>query len=322
MKIYKHWEVPTGDILTVEGERGPLELLSVGDYGKDVNLSEKPVPAGAKMMPLEDKWVITISTQYGCDMGCAFCDVPKVGPGVNCTVKDMRQQILTGLALHPEVSSDRLNIHFARMGEPSWNGWNVFKTAEWIHEYLKPKHKVVHPVVSTMMPKDHERLQDFIWNWMYIKNVLFKGEAGLQLSINSTNEEERRYMFGNKALSLGGIWQTMRGFDGSPIRPRGRKITLNFAIAGYEIDPETLLRYFNPDQYICKLTPMHKTARAEQFGIKTEGDYTQQYPYEKDAAALRAAGYEVLVFIASPEEDASRITCGNALLSGTEPFNG
>jgi hypothetical protein len=31
------------------------------------------------------------------------------------------------------------------------------------------------------------------------------------------------------------------------------------------------------------------------------------------------AGYDVLVFIASEYEDLGRITCGNAILSGTVP---
>ena len=29
-------------------------------------------------MPLSEKWVVTISTQYGCPMKCTFCDVPNV----------------------------------------------------------------------------------------------------------------------------------------------------------------------------------------------------------------------------------------------------
>ena len=39
MKITRNIEVPTGNILIVEGEHGPLEMLSIGDYGKDVNLT-------------------------------------------------------------------------------------------------------------------------------------------------------------------------------------------------------------------------------------------------------------------------------------------
>jgi 23S rRNA (adenine2503-C2)-methyltransferase len=104
------------------------------------------------------------------------------------------------------------------------------------------------------------------------------------------------------------------------IVPSGRKITLNFAVAGYEIDPDILKKYFDPDDYIIKLTPMHKTSTAIKNGIETKGDYTSYHPYAKDEKNLKDAGYDVLVFIASEYEDLGRITCGNAILSGTMPL--
>jgi 23S rRNA (adenine2503-C2)-methyltransferase len=148
-----------------------------------------------------------------------------------------------------------------------------------------------------------------------MKNRLLKGEAGLQLSINSTNENERTKMFSGNACTLEQISRIMEG-----IIPNGRKITLNFALAGYEIDPYILLKYFDPDYYLIKLTPMHKTDEALSHGIKTDGDYTTYTPYEEIEKQLKSAGYDVLVFIASHEEDDGRITCGNAILSGTNPI--
>ena len=321
MKIVRHLKVPTGDILVVEGERGELEMLSLGDYGKDINLkcdamglSRKPSPVRhTRLMPLEKKWVITISTQYGCSMGCRFCDVPKVGPGKNATRHDLVQQVMTGIYLHPEVQmSERLNIHFARMGEPTWNP-AVLDAAKWFHTHLSPEFNV-HPVVSTMMPRNNEWLKTFIHTWMRMKNRLYSGNAGLQISINSTCESEREYLFNGNACSLLDIYKIMLG-----VVPMGRKITLNFPVCGWEIDPDVLLKYFHPDFYIIKLTPMHKTETAARRGIKTHGDYTTYEPYEQIERRLTAAGYDVLVFIASHEEDESRITCGNAILSGSVP---
>jgi 23S rRNA (adenine2503-C2)-methyltransferase len=266
------------------------------------------------MLPLSEKWVITISTQYGCSIGCTFCDVPRVGSGVNATLIDMQQQVMMGIGLHPEVTStQRLNIHFARMGEPTLNP-AVLDAAAWYFHHLNPRFRV-HPVVSTMMPKQHMWLKTFIHAWMNIKNWMYQGNAGLQLSINSTNESERYRMFGDGAAhTLESIAHIMDG-----IVPLGRKITLNFAVAGYEIDPDVLLKYFDPALYIIKLTPMHQTVEALKNGIGTEGDYTTIEPYKKHEEALKAAGYDVLVFIASEEEDLGRITCGNAILSGTLP---
>lgn len=324
MNIIERYRVPTGDILIVDGEKGKLEMLSLGDYGKQVNLKcdalglDRDIErvTHTDMLPLEEKWVITISTQYGCSMQCSFCDVPKVGPGKNATFNDLIKQVITGLHLHPEIkTTKRLNIHFARMGEPTWNP-NVLDAAAWMKRHIDPEHKI-HPVVSTMMPRKNQWLKTFIHTWMRIKNRLLAGEAGLQLSINSTSEDERDGMFAGNAHTLHDISMIMDGCI-----PIGRKITLNFAVAHWEIDPDILLRYFYPGDYIIKLTPMHKTAIAERNGIGTAGDYTTMYPYKEHEERLKAAKYNVLVFIASEEEDLGRITCGNAILSGTKPLFG
>lgn len=317
MNILKQYKVPTGDILIVNGSKGLLEMLSLGDYGKDVNLKcdamglnrEIKKVEHTKLLPLTKKWVITISTQYGCSMNCEFCDVPRVGKGINASTNDLIKQVLTGIKLHPEIeTTKRLNIHYARMGEPTWNP-NVLDATKWLKTHIDPEYKI-HPVVSTMMPKRNEWLKTFIHTWMRMKNRLLKGEAGLQLSINSTNEEERIRQFNNNAYSLEEIAKIMDGCI-----PNGRKIALNFAVADYEIDPSVLIKYFDPDNYIIKLTPMHKTNRAEENNIKTKGDYTEYYSYKEHEDNLKKAGYDVLVFIASKEEDESRITCGNAILS-------
>ena len=87
LKTKKMYSVPTGNIVVANGEYGLIEYLSIGDYGKDVNLKcdalgltrEIEKVKHVDMMSLEEKWVITISSQYGCSINCNFCDVPKVG---------------------------------------------------------------------------------------------------------------------------------------------------------------------------------------------------------------------------------------------------
>jgi 23S rRNA (adenine2503-C2)-methyltransferase len=324
MQILRNIAVPTGNILIVSGDKGKLECLSLFDYGKEKNVKadfmglkrEITNVAHTSMLPLEEKWVVTISTQYGCSMGCRFCDVPKVGPGINATKDDLINQVLTGLSLHPEVqSTKRLNIHYARMGEPSWN-WAVVESAKEIRKAIFPVlgRSLVHPVVSTMMPRANKNLSEFINAWMDVKNDTYRGDAGLQISVNSTNEDERRDMFRGSALTLKEIAAIVDR------EPRGRKITLNFAIAGYEINPDVLLELFDPKKFLIKLTPMHKTSTAQEHGIETAGDYTSSYPYQHHEEALKKAGYDVLVFVGSIEEDLGRITCGNAILSGSVPL--
>lgn len=302
-------KVPTGDILIIDGERGPLECLSIGDYGKSINLNQHKRVDHGPLLPLSEKWVCTISTQYGCSMGCRFCDVPMVGPGRNATLADLEAEVSAVVDLHPEVREcGRFNIHYARMGEPTWN-WSVIDSA--ILFKFKYRSFLVHPVVSTMMPRHNEDLEAFIRAWCHIKNDYYSGEAGLQLSINSTDRDEREEMFSGNALALPAIAAIMETMP----HPVGRKYTLNFAIANYKIDAEYLAALFPPERFICKLTPMHKTKTAIENEIETAGDYTESYPYEEAEADLIAAGFETLVFIASREEDESRITCGNVILA-------
>ena len=55
-----------------------------------------------------------------------------------------------------------------------------------------------------MMPKviGSEELTSILTRFCNIKNVKYKGEAGLQLSINSTDEYQRNRLFRNRSMPL------------------------------------------------------------------------------------------------------------------------
>jgi 23S rRNA (adenine2503-C2)-methyltransferase len=317
---FEHDQTPTGHICTMKGELGlPLEFLSLGDYGQKKNIKAdflgltneiNGVPHG-DLLPLEKKWVITISSQYGCSMGCKFCDVPRVGPGENATYNDLINQVKNALSLHPEVKhSKRINLHYARMGEPTWNP-EVISSAYTLKDYFESLGWGFHPVVSTVMPKGNKNLENFIDRWIQLKNN-FDGDAGLQLSINTTNEKRRHHEM-PCSYSLSEIADIMIGLLlGSALK--GRKIALNFALTDAPIDAKYLKELFSPEYFMCKITPMHKTQEAIKNGMITNGGYDFYYPYREAEEELKAAGFDVIVFIPSKEEDESRITCGNAVL--------
>ena len=54
-------------------------------------------------------------------MHCKFCDVPKFGFYGNASIEDMDRQIRTIIEGESVRETDRFNVHFARMGEPTWN---------------------------------------------------------------------------------------------------------------------------------------------------------------------------------------------------------
>lgn len=240
------------------------------------------------------------------------CEVPNIKqPLHNATVMDLIDQVATAMSLHPEItSSKRINLHYARMGEPTFNMDNIISASYYLKEHFDRDGFKFHPVVSTVMPYNFNTTAANIRRWILFKNVDMNGDAGLQLSINTTNDEQRRE-WSPCSMSLRQMAYAMQN-----CKPVGRKFTLNFAVTdNCEICPSKLLTYFSPDDYIIKLTPMHKTKSAIENGLKTDGDYTTYTPYSEHEKRLRDAGYDVLVFIASKEEDESRITCGNAILS-------
>lgn len=326
MKVKKQIKVPTGEIYIAKGEKGWIEFLTVGDYGKDANIKAdflgitrelNGVPNG-EPMPLTEKWVITISTQYGCSMNCIFCDVPKVGPGINATYDDLNNQILTAITQHPEINhTKRLNIHYARMGEPTWNR-KVLLNALDLPELIKPylSGSLIHPVVSTMLPKHNRDLNNFLHDWIHIKNIIYNGNAGLQFSINSTDDEQRSYLFSGNSLSLEEISELGKQLP----MPVGRKYALNFALADSSIiSGEKLRGLFEPSKFMCKITPLHRTKSCEENQIATTDGYESFTPYKAVENDLKVHGFDVIVFVPSYDEDNGLITCGNAILSGKLP---
>lgn len=327
MKVLRDIIVPTGNILIVDGEKGKLEVLSIGDYGQTNNVKaqflglNKDIEGvvNGECMPLTDKWVVTLSTQYGCNSACKICDVPKVGRGINATYNDMKGEIETALGLHPEIThTKRLNIHYARMGEPSWNP-DVLTLSYDLNKIVKPYigNSLIHPVFTTMCPNKNNLLYDMLIEWTKeIKNGVFKGDAGLQLSVNSTSEEQRFDMFSGNAITLEEMSDLVKALP----MPVGRKYSLNFALAdNYEVNAKKLRTLFDPKKCMVKITPLHMTHSCVENDIKTSGGYTSFVPYQKAEEDLINAGFDVLIFVPSSDEDGGRITCGNAILSGSLP---
>jgi len=316
-------EVETGKIAYADFEKGRLEYLIVHDYGQENNIKAdflgltKEIEGvdHTTMMPLQEKMVVTISTQYGCSMNCKFCDVPNVGRGINATYNDLKSQIIKAINLYPEVgATKRFNLHFARMGEPTFN-FNVLKVSFDLLKIIRPfiGRSLTHPVVSTMLPKNNKRLMEFLNIWTIdLKNEVFRGNAGLQFSINSTDDTQRKYLFSGSALSIEEVSKVGKNL----IDPVGRKYALNFALSDESIiDPIKIKKLFSPNKFMIKITPLHNTSSCDENNLKTTGGYNSYTPYTDIEEKLKNEGFDVLVFIPSLEEEFGKITCGNAILS-------
>lgn len=309
----------TGKIY-VDRERR-LEFLTVGDYGKENNIkadflgyTKEIHGVSHSEVDLSEKWVVTISTQHGCPMACKFCDVPKFGFYGNCTVDELAHQVRTAIKGENRGYTKRFNLHYARMGEPTFNR-NVLYFTSILDRFVGDVGlcaDAIHPVISTMLPNQNPFLGDYLQEWCQIKNDERNGEAGLQFSINSTDDEQRRVQFAGNSLTLCAIAAIG---DALPM-PKGRKYTLNFAVTADTIlDAAKLTALFDKEKFIVKLTPIHQTASACANGFDVGDSYRKYSVYEQFEKPLLKYGWDVIVFVPSVEEDSDRITCGNALIS-------
>ena len=312
-------ETHTGKIITDTDLN--LEYLYVGDYGKENNIKASFLGYDKRInevkhhdVDITDKLVVTVSSQKGCPMNCNFCDCPKLGFKGNATLPELVTEIMSGVALSGIKHGKRLNVHYARMGEPTFN-LNVITSAEYIAKMLGDENSDVtfdeyHPVVSTMMPKTNKNLKEFLHKWVET-GFVYGGEDGfgLQFSINTLDEDDRNAMFRNRSMSLQEISDVIRELP----MPKKRKYTLNFAVTSKSnLDVDLMNKYFDKEKCIVKITPIHETVEAVDEGYEIVKDFDV---YEKFEQPLVDDGWDVIVFVPSKEEDADRITCGNSLIA-------
>ena len=157
---------------------------------------------------------------------------------------------MSGVALSGIRHGQRLNVHYARMGEPTFNN-NVITSAKYISLMLMNNNSDVtfetyHPVVSTMMPKYNKHLKGFLQEWI-ATGFEYGGEDGfgLQFSINTLNENDRNKMFRNMSLSLQEISDIIKELP----MPKKRKYTLNFAVTSKSnLDVDLMNKYFDKEK--------------------------------------------------------------------------
>lgn len=320
--MIKEFKTRTGAIYCDTDKK--MEYLFVGDYGKENNIKADFLGFNKEInsvphhdVDLTEKMVVTISTQKGCPMRCAFCDCPKVKFGGNLSREELAEEVTNAIKFSKCGYTKRFNLHLARMGEPSLNAQNVLDFLRYdLRDIvdIQMKADVIHPVFTTMLPNSLgiNGMGMILDTFCKIKNDDYNGEAGLQLSINSTDDNQRFELFRGRSMGLMDISYIARHLPA----PKGRKYTLNFPVTNKTIlDPKKLSRLFDKDKFIVKLTPIHETHEANANGINTPEGYYKYDVYRQFEQPLLKEGWEVIVFIPSKEEDEDRITCGNALLS-------
>ncbi|MDC0358302.1 radical SAM protein [Oligoflexia bacterium] len=279
--------------------RDDIATVYVGetDGGKQIEFVESIQPP----TPRDKKWVLIISTLYGCPSQCRFCDAGASYQG-KLSASDIFEQIdYMVVQRYPSrvIPAQKFKIQFSRMGEPAFNLAVLDVLEQLPTQYDAPG---LLPSLSTICPVGTE---PFFERLLDIKTRLYHKQFQFQFSIHTTDLKYREWLLPSKKWSF----EQMAAYGERFFQPGDRKITLNFALAeGVPVDPQVLLDYFSPSKYLIKITPVNPTCAAVKNDIKSYVD-TGRDNIEV-IAALEAAGYEVLLSVGELEENQIGSNCG------------
>ena len=249
----------------------------------------------------EQKWVLVISTLFGCPVDCKFCDA-----GGNYRGKLNYDELLFQIDYlirekYPDlhVPSEKFKIQFARMGEPSFN-----PAVLQILEDLPGLYDIPGfiPSLSTIAPKGTNA---FFTKLMEIKKEKYASTFQLQFSIHSTQKAQRDELIPVRKWDFNEISRYGKNF----FDPGGRKITLNFALSTSTlVEAEVLKKHFSPEYFIIKLTPVNPTFKAVKNNLQTLITGNSRHYEIKNR--LEACGFEVILSIGEWEENLIGSNCG------------
>ncbi|MFH0799415.1 MAG: radical SAM protein [Pseudomonadota bacterium] len=258
-------------------------------------------------LPREKKWVLIISTMFGCPAGCLMCDA---GGDYHGTLS--REEIISQIDFLVDrrwagrkVPCEKFKIQFARLGEPSLNPAVLDVLEELPDRYNAPG---LMPSISTIAPAGGEA---FFERLLSIKSRLYsEGRFQMQFSLHTTDESLRGKLMPVKKWSFENIAEY-----GDRFYSEGdRKIALNFALAkDAPVEPCILAEYFDPAKFLIKITPVNPTHTAAKNNISSLLDPQlpdADHPLARD---LCAAGFEVIVSLGETEENLIGSNCGQYL---------
>ena len=265
------------------------------------------VEAVSPPLPRENKWVILVSTMFGCPIGCMMCDAGGYYHGKTSAemIYDQLDFLIYKRFPNGCVPSRQFKIQFARMGEPALNP-NVLTVLEGLPDrYDAPG---LMPSISTVAPAGAQKFFDRL---IEIKREKYAGgNFQFQFSLHTTDLELRDKIIPAKKWSF----REMAAFGERFFSEGDRKITLNFALAqDLTIDPEVLLETFTPEKYLIKITPLNPTYRASANSLASYIDPYRSTDRYAVVDALRGAGYDVIISIGEVEENYIGSNCGQYL---------
>jgi 23S rRNA (adenine2503-C2)-methyltransferase len=283
-----------------------IAVVYVGQFddGELVEFVEAVQPP----MPREEKWVLMLSTLYGCPVSCKMCDAGGFYHGKISKERLFAQLDYLVYRHYPDgkIPCRQFKIQFARMGEPTFNREVLKVLAELPERYDAPG---LMPSLSTIAPGG---VDEFFEELLQIKDRYYSGgRFQFQFSLHTSDEKLRRELVPVRTWSFA----QMQAYGERFYRPGERKITLNFALAkDVPVAADDLIQFFDPEKFLIKITPLNPTYSAENNGLSSYIDAEAgPQPYEV-VDQLEAAGYQVIVSIGETEENRIGSNCGQYVL--------
>ncbi len=255
-------------------------------------------------IPRTDKWVLIISTLYGCPVGCSICDAGQFYHGRLSEEELWAQLDYLVKSRYPDgkIPANKFKIQLARMGEPAFNPAVLTILQKLPRRYDAPG---LLPSLSTVAPAGANQFFDHL---LEVKQEFYRqGNFQIQFSLHSTDQEYRDKLIPVQKWKFNEIARYIDRFHQSG----DRKVTLNFVLTNTTpVDPNILLNHFDPAKYLIKLTPLNPTYHSLEHGLVSAIDpYNEStgYPIVNE---LKDAGYEVILSIGEPEENLIGSNCG------------
>ncbi|MFW6247376.1 MAG: hypothetical protein ACOC22_04385 [bacterium] len=310
--------LPSGRIFLVYSDDGYLiettEMRDVAVSGKEnyeVRNTEDPHVIWKHLKPFEEKWLLTVSTQKGCTHNCQFCDVAELPYKGNLSQKEIEGQIHTLLENTPYVhKSNKVKIGFARMGEPAHNLDNVLGAMESLPRISSTHEREFKwlPCFNTILPRNIKSLSGskVLHEVIDFKENIYDGRLHLQLSMNSTDEEKRRELFGTDVLTTKEIIEEVNKREITD-----RTVTLNYIVMdGVEVDVEKLKNFgLNSDKFRVKLIPLNDTENSKDNSLETYANYKNYEKLEKLGKQFNDVGVPTVIDAIAKCEEAG-LCCG------------
>ncbi len=256
----------------------------------------------------EEKWVVIISTMYGCPVRCEMCDAGTYYKGKISyqTMLDQIDHIVAKRYPDRTVPAKKFKVQFARMGEPALNN-DVLEVMKKLPEIYNAPGLL--PCISTIAPAKAEK---FMNEMIDIKNELYSnGYFQLQFSIHSTDEKTRRKVIPYNILSL----EEIATYGESYWKKGDRKMTLNFAAEkSNPLEPEKLVEIFDPKRFFLKITPINPTGIAKAHSLQSMISVETGEFAKKKIKTLEDLGFDVLLSIGELEENHIGSNCGQHAL--------